>query len=71
MTARVVLEPTIALAAGEGRVEQCAWCGALVCTTGIANPRKLGPCPACGNAHWWRQTFPVGSFIVDDEGGAP
>lgn len=56
------LELTEALRRGDGRVEQCSWCGLLVATTSGHDVATLGPCPACGGTTWWRQTLPVGPF---------
>ncbi len=52
---------TEALRRGEGRVEQCSWCG-LLAATSRSGTAKLGPCPDCGCATWWRQEVPVGPF---------
>lgn len=48
----VELVPTPAMRKGQSRVDQCSWCGLLVCgDAGV----KLGACPACGCEQWWRQ----------------
>lgn len=46
----VELAPTPAMVAGESVVDQCAWCGSLVCHD---VERDLGDCPAW--PEWWRQ----------------
>lgn len=55
----LVLQATISWSAGKSQVDQCSWCGTLVCHD---MERKLGPCPACGTAEWWTQQLPVGPF---------
>jgi len=62
----IELSATTAIARGDSRVDQCAWCGALVCwsTARPDGPKRLAICPACGHdpAEWWRQRVPVGPF---------
>lgn len=50
MDVRVV--PTPAMRKGRSAVDQCSWCGLLVCRDAGAT---LGACPACGCERWWRQ----------------
>lgn len=69
----VTLKHTIASKRGQQWVEQCAWCGSLVCVSSSANLPKsqsLGPCPACGGTEWWLQRVPedgLGMFHIDKE----
>jgi hypothetical protein len=50
----IEIRPTISMQRGESRVDQCSWCGLLVCH----QKRKLGACPACGSERWWPEKRP-------------
>lgn len=69
----VALKHTVASKRGTQWVEQCAWCGTLVCVVKRSDeqqPQQLGPCPACGKASWWFQHVPpdgIGMFKLEEE----
>ena len=56
--------PTEAMRRGDASVWQCASCGSVLYRpSGLAQvKKKLGACPACAGATWWRQELPVGPF---------
>jgi hypothetical protein len=49
----VELRPTPAMRSGKSRVDQCSWCGTLVCVDTAR--AALGACPVCGCEKWWKQ----------------
>lgn len=58
LLAGLELKQTIASKRGQQWVEQCAWCGTLVCVSSSGAERvtrgQLGACPACGQTkHGW------------------
>lgn len=67
----VTLKHTVASRRNQQWVEQCAWCGTLVCVSngaGRAKSEPLGPCPACGCANWVLQYVPsdgLGMFRIE------
>lgn len=62
----VDLQPTIAIAQGTSTIDQCGYCGTLVCRPGSSSAPifgRMGPCPACRqDAGWSRQPLGVGPF---------
>lgn len=67
----VDLHPTIAIAEGASVVDQCGWCGTLVCRPGggtLDVKARMGTCPACGrDARWSRQQLGTGPFRPADD----
>lgn len=63
------LRPTLAqVRAGKIHIDQCGYCGLLVSAPNTSEHRadaKLGPCPRCGCATWWRQC----SDVAEEEPG--
>jgi hypothetical protein len=68
----VSIEPTIALAQGDSVLDQCGYCGTLVCRpsgAAVDITARMGACPACGQTKhgWSRQTLGIGPFKKADD----
>jgi hypothetical protein len=64
----LVLKPTPALLRGDSEAVQCVTCGLVACITGMRR-RTLGPCPACNNIRWSRQSKPISIFAGEPTDG--
>jgi rubrerythrin len=67
MGSRMKYKQTQASLFGKQTSWMCAYCGAVICTTG-GRGKPHGACPSCDEAQWYAEDAPVAMFAEVNNG---